>query len=91
MPRPNMTPREIIDEIERLRMAAGLTQAQLAARIGLSSQQSWSHYARGKATNIPIDMIIRALAVFGQSLEITDGSRRAEVTDGRGGSNQGRK
>jgi len=77
-----MTPREIIDEIERMRASAGLTQAELAARIGLSSQQSWSHYARGKATSIPIDMIIRALAVFGQRLEIKGGDRRAEVTDG---------
>jgi transcriptional regulator with XRE-family HTH domain len=76
-----MTPGEIINEIERLRIEAGLTQAQLAARIGLSSQQSWSHYARGKATSISIDMIVRALAVFGQSLEIRDGARRAEVTD----------
>jgi len=76
-----MTPREIIDEIERLRIAAGITQAQLAARIGLSSQQSWSHYARGKATSIPIDMVVRALGVFGQSLEIRDGTRRAAVTD----------
>jgi transcriptional regulator with XRE-family HTH domain len=75
-----MTPREIINEIERLRIAAGLTQAQLAARVGLGSQQSWSHYARGKATSIPIDMIVRALGVFGQTLEITDGSRRAEIT-----------
>jgi len=83
-----MTPREIIDEIERMRLSAGLTQAELAARIGLASQQSWSHYARGKATSIPIDMIIRALAVFGQSLEIKNGGRRAEVTDGDSGRKQ---
>jgi len=83
-----MTPREIIDEIERMRLSAGLTQAELAARIGLASQQSWSHYARGKATSIPIDMIIRALAVFGQSLEIKNGGRRAEITDDKDGDNQ---
>ena len=53
-----MTPRGIIDEIERLRMSAELTQADLARRIGLGSQQAWSHYARGKASSIPIDLII---------------------------------
>ena len=83
-----MTPHEIIDEIERMRLSEGITQAEFAARIGLSSQQSWSHYARGKATSIPIGMIIRALAVFGQSLEISDGSRRAAVTDGDGDNNR---
>lgn len=80
-----MTPSEIINEIERLRIEAGLTQAQLAARIGLGSQQSWSHYARGRAISISIDIIVRALAVFGQSLEIRDGARRAEVTESANG------
>ncbi len=82
-----MTPSEIIDEIERLRASAGLTQAELAKRIGLSSQQSWSHYATGKATSIPIEIIIRALAVFGRSLEINNGYRRSEVTDGERSNN----
>ncbi|MDH3232684.1 MAG: helix-turn-helix transcriptional regulator [Alphaproteobacteria bacterium] len=80
-----MTPREIIDEIERLRMSAELTQAELATRIGLGSQQAWSHYARGKASSIPIDLIIRALGVFGRSLEITSGSGRTMVTDSEDG------
>lgn len=75
-----MTPTQIIDEIERLRVSAGLSQAEFAKRIGLSSQQLWSHYVTGKATHLPIDLIIRALEMFDRHLELYDGERQAEVT-----------
>lgn len=52
--------------IKRLRKAEGLTQVQLAERIGVTKQNLYK-YENGIITNIPTDKIEKIAEVFGSS------------------------
>lgn len=68
------TPEDICARLKVLRRAFGLTQAEMAERLGLGSQQAWQNYETGKRSldytialliaqrfHAPLDWIYRGL------------------------------
>ena len=53
------------DQIRAARKAAGLSQGQLAAALGLPRYQTWQEYERG-AYPIPVHLWALALLTLGQ-------------------------
>ncbi len=71
MPRPINTPYDLAAQVGRLREASGLTQAEVAARAGVSRK----YVARLEKLGAPHEEISRLLAVLaalGGAVEIVD-------------------
>lgn len=60
-------------KIEQLRKRAGLTQAEIAARIGMS-KQGWSNIIRGRYPNLSVIMLER----IAMALEVPAGTLLTE-------------
>jgi transcriptional regulator with XRE-family HTH domain len=53
-----------VQRIERLRIKAGLTQAEVAAKIGLSRQR-WNNVVKGRSANISVKTLDRLAEALG--------------------------
>jgi transcriptional regulator with XRE-family HTH domain len=59
-----------LQKIEKLRRKAGLTQGEIAARIGLTAQR-WNNIVKGRAENISVKTLDRiALALGVESADL---------------------
>jgi transcriptional regulator with XRE-family HTH domain len=64
------SPQQTGEILRYLRQSAGLTQAELAERMGYASSSTISQFESG-ARKIPIDVLERSARVLGYAMEIT--------------------